>query len=112
MYSSFGITFEGSGYVAKDVFVKVFEKIIPVKLFPFKLIERIQSMIKYNEGIHEDEQILMYAGKELKDNDELEVYHTIVDGSTLDLVMCPSYNASLFFKVSDEETISITVQSQ
>lgn len=94
-----------SGSEVKDVFVRVLKRIISLKVCLF--VKDIKRLIKYHEGIHEDEQILMYAGKELEDNQSKD----IEAGSTIDLVVRPAYNARLFFKVSNGETVGITVQT-
>ena len=68
----------------------------------------IKRCIKHIEGIHQDEQMLMLADKELKDD---QMTGAIEDRSSLDLVVRRSFDARLLFQVSSGKTWSIAVRT-
>lgn len=96
------------GRESKDVFVKFHEDVFPIEvLAPHVTVRVIKSAIRDKEGIHEDEQVLTLAGKELED---AQWSGDIEDGSTLTLMVRPSYGARLFFQ-EHEMTKQFSVQT-
>lgn len=82
--------------------VKILKETIFLDSGPLKMIK---SSIKQMEGIHQDEQMLMLADKELKD-DEM----TVECGPSLHLLVRQSFNARLLFH-SSGRTWSIAMQT-
>lgn len=94
----------------RDIFIRTSdERIIPLELWlTSDNVRDLKSLIKAREGIHEDEQILTFAGKQLEDNAR---NNDMEDGSIFDLTVRPSYSARIFFRDSDGSVVRITVQT-
>ena len=94
--------------VKLEIYIKtVSGKFITLMVNSVSATQHIKSMIQDREGIHPDEQKLLFAGRQLKDGEMLSTYH-FQNNSTIELSLVKRGELQIDIKLS-EKTITLTV---